>query len=78
MNHITKILLLHLIVTFIQGAFPIELSPNETTDAINFYSENDTEYILILRASTNTNWSQHNSESATLIVSIAVSQKFFN
>ena len=52
------------------GQFPLTLGPNDISGPIGFTAKMDTEFILSVNASANTNWSQANSESATLVVSI--------
>ena len=68
----TKRIILSIILIFSLnfGQFPIELNPNEISNQINFNSEVNTEYLLTVYASSNTNWSEMNSESSTLTISI--------
>ena len=55
---------------FLLGQFPIELTQNDMTDPISFSAGSDTEFLLTITASSNTNWGQAESESATLVVVI--------
>jgi len=55
---------------FILGQFPVELTPNEMTEPVSFSAGSDTEFLLAITASSNTNWAQAESESATLVVII--------
>ena len=55
---------------FLLSQFPIELNPDEITEPVNFTAESDTEFLLTVTASSNTNWGQAESESATLAVII--------
>ena len=66
----TKLLPLVLLSTILLGQFPVELTPEEMTEPVNFFANSDTEFLLTITASANTNWSQAESESATLVVSI--------
>ena len=55
---------------FLLGQFPVELTPNEITELVNFTAGADTEFLLTITAFSNTNWAQAESESATLVVII--------
>ena len=55
---------------FLVGQFPVELSPDEITEPVNFTADSDTEFLLTVNASSNTNWALAESESATLVVII--------
>ena len=70
MNISRGILIITLLFSKIFSQFPIFLNPNDVSEKINFDSAVNTEYLLTISASSNTNWSQLNSESATLVVSI--------
>ena len=48
--------------------FPVELEPDESTEPYLFSVGTDTEFLLTIIASANTNWSQTESESATLML----------
>ena len=50
--------------------FPIDLVPNEISEPFIYQAIENNEFLLTLTASTNTNWSIPNSESATLVVAI--------
>ena len=70
MNLKIVILVLVLCLGTLLGQFPVELEPDENTDSYMFTAETDTEYLLSLTASSNTNWSQANVESATLVIAL--------
>ena len=70
MNCKTTILHLILLSSVLLGQFPVELSPEEMTEAQSFTADTDTEFLLTITTSANTNWSQTDSESATLVVAI--------
>jgi hypothetical protein len=55
---------------FLLCQFPVELTPNEITELVNFTAGSDTEFLLTVMASANTNWAQAESESATLTTAI--------
>ncbi len=60
-------------MNFIQilcAQFPVDLAPNEISDPFIYQVEQDNEFLLTLTASTNTNWSLQDSESATLVVAV--------
>ena len=63
-----KILNIIFLFGYIFAQFPIELSPDELTEPQSFTAGSDTEFLLTITASTNTNWAQAESESATLMV----------
>ena len=50
--------------------FPIDLAPNEISEPFIYQAIENNEFLLTLKASTNTNWSIPNSESATLVIAI--------
>ena len=54
--------------SFLFSQFPVDLNPDEITEPLNFFVESDTEFLLTLAASTNTDWSIMNGESSTLVV----------
>ena len=54
--------------SFLFSQFPVDLNPNEITESFNFFVESDTEFLLTISASTNTDWSIMNGESSTLVV----------
>ena len=68
MNYKTVILNIICLSSFLLGQFPVQLNPDDMTEPINFTAGSDTEFLLTITASTNTNWSQAESESATLMV----------
>ena len=70
MNYKTAILPFVLFSEILLGQFPIELHPNDSTEPHMFTAGTDTEFLLTMTASTNTNWSETNSESATLVVAV--------
>ena len=70
MNYKTAILPFVLFSEILLGQFPIELDPNDSTEPHMFTAGTDTEFLLTIAASTNTNWSEVNSESATLVVAV--------
>ncbi len=55
---------------FLLGQFPVQLNPDEMTDPLNFNAGSDTEFLLTITASANTNWALAESESATLVVAV--------
>ena len=57
-------------IQFILAQFPTNLSPDEISDPLLYQSTQDSEFILSIIASTNTNWSLYGSESATLTIAI--------
>ena len=57
-------------IQFIFARFPIDLAPNEISEPFIYQTTENNEFLLTLTASTNTNWSIPNSESATLVVAI--------
>ena len=63
-----KSVLLIIGFTFLFSQFPVDLNPNEITEPHIFFVESDTEFLLTITASTNTDWSIMDSESSTLIV----------
>jgi len=68
MNWKTAILSLVLLSGTLLGQFPVELSPDEMTEPVSFTAGSDTEFLLSVTASANTNWAISESESATLVV----------
>ena len=46
------------------------LEPGDSTTKISFTADIETEFLLNLTATTNTNWSQAEAESATLLVAV--------
>ncbi len=70
MNWKTAILSHVLFSGTLLGQFPISLSPDEMTEPVSLTADSDTEFLLTVTASANTNWAQADSESATLIVII--------
>ena len=70
MNCKTAILHFILLSNFLLGKFPIELTPNEMTEQMSFTAGSDTEFLLTITVSVNTNWSQTEYESATLVVAV--------
>ena len=70
MNWKTAILPLILFSGFLLGQFPLELIPDEITDPVIFTAGSDTEFLLTIVASSNTNWAQAENESATLVVTV--------
>ena len=57
-------------IQFILAQFPTNLSPDEISDPLLYQSTQDSEFILSIIASTNTNWSLDGAESATLTIAI--------
>ena len=68
MNCKRMILNIILFSGFLMGQFPVQLSPDEMTDLVSFTAGSDTEFLLTITASANTNWALAESESATLVV----------
>ena len=66
----TAILPLFVLSSILIGQFPVDLGPDDSTDPYMFTTGMDTECLLIVIASANTNWSQEDAESATLVVAI--------
>jgi len=64
------ILTIILLSGFLLAQFPIQLTPNEITNPVSFTASSDTEFLLTISASTNTNWALSGSESATLVLAI--------
>ena len=50
--------------------FPVDLDPNDISQPLIYQVEESNEFLLTLTASSNTNWSLQNSESATLVVAV--------
>ena len=63
-----KIILLSIGFSSLFSQFPVDLNPNERTEPLNLSVESDTEFLLTIAASTNTDWSVMNGESSTLVV----------
>ena len=63
-----KIIVLIIGCSFLFSQFPVDLNPDEITEPFNLFVESDTEFILTISASTNTDWSIMNGESSTLVV----------
>ena len=63
-----KIIVLIIGYSFLFSQFPVDLNPDEITEPFNLFVESDTEFILTISASTNTDWSIMNGESSTLVV----------
>ena len=66
---------IHIFIFFIftqilYSQFPVNLLADEISDSMVFEVSQDSEFLLTITASTNTNWSLNNSESSTLVVSI--------
>ena len=78
MNCKTAILPLVLFSSILLGQFPIELEPDESTDPYTFTARLDTEFLLTITASANTNWAQTYSESATLVVAMVYIRVGYN
>ena len=70
MNCNRAIFTIILLSGFLLGQFPIELNPDEMTESVSFTAGSDTEFLLTVTASANTNWAQAESESATLVVAV--------
>jgi hypothetical protein len=66
-NSVTIILLI-IGFPFLFSQFPVDLNPDEITEPFNLFLESDTEFLLTIAASTNTDWSIMNGESSTLVV----------
>ena len=66
----TNILLVFLAIAMVKGQFPTELASNQSTDPSYFTVDQNTEYLLTLTASANTNWAEADAESATLTAAI--------
>jgi len=64
------ILTIILLSGFLLAQFPIQLTPDEITEPVSFTAGSDTEFLLTISASTNTNWALSGSESATLVFAI--------
>ena len=64
MNCKRMILNIILSLGFLLGQFPVELTPNEMTNPLSFSAGSDTEFLLTIIASSNTNWAVADSESA--------------
>lgn len=67
---LVKIILLIIGFSFLFSQFPVDLDPNEITEPFNLFVGSDTEFLLTISASTNTDWSMMDGESSTLIVII--------
>ena len=59
-----------LLIQLVLAQFPTDLIPDEISEPLTIYVEEDNEFLLTLTASANTDWSMPNSESATLVVAI--------
>ena len=66
---LSKIIFL-LLMQLVLAQFPTDLIPDEISEPLTIYVEEDNEFLLTLTASANTDWSMPNSESATLVVAI--------
>ena len=63
-------ILLFVFTQVVYAQFPVDLAPDEISSPLIYNAEYDNEYILTITASSNTNWSIPESESATLVVAI--------
>ena len=70
MNCKTKILPFIWFSCIVNGQFPIDLGPNDSTEPHIFTASTDTEFLFTLTASANTNWSETDAESANLVVAV--------
>ena len=70
MNWKSVILAIVMFSSTLLGQFPVDLAPDEITDPYMFTAGTDTEFLLSIIASSNTNWSQGYAESATLVVAV--------
>ena len=70
MNWKTAILPIIFFSGILLGQFPIELTLEEITQPASFSAGSDTEFLLTISATANTNWSQEDAESATLMVAV--------
>ena len=50
--------------------FPVDLAVDEISDPLIYQANQESEFLLTLIASSNTNWSLADSESSTLVVAI--------
>ena len=63
-------MLVLIFIQFLFAQFPVDLAIDEISEPLLYQAEEESEFLLTLTASANTNWSIADSESATLVVAV--------
>ena len=78
MNSLCKYFLLTINFCFLLSQFPLDLTPNEITEPFNLTVVTDSDFLLTVSASTNTNWSVIGGESSTITIIVDGESESYN